>query len=97
MCREGRAWVGAKDVHQMWNTCQRGDWMLNLAARVDAGREEVATVLDWLQAHLCCIRVDIPSELHALPERERIKLLRGAASRLRKVLSSTRIAEKMNL
>ena len=32
-CSETRDWARGKTLREMWNTCERGDWMLWLAAR----------------------------------------------------------------
>ena len=32
-CSEARDWARGKTLREMWNTCERGDWMLWLAAR----------------------------------------------------------------
>ncbi len=97
MCREGRVWVGAKDIYGAWDECVRGDWMLQLAAKVDAGRPAVIAILDWLQAHLCCIRADIPAALLALPEIERLLVLQRTAQWVRSQISSGEIARKLGL
>jgi hypothetical protein len=97
MCREGRAWAGAKDIYEVWDTCRRGDWMLHLATKADAGRPAVIAILDWLQAHLCCIRADIPAALLALPDIDRWVLLNLAAMKLKELVPSTLIAEKLGL
>ena len=33
-CREAREWAKGKDIAQIWAECDRGDWMLWLAAKV---------------------------------------------------------------
>ncbi len=97
MCREGRAWVGAKDIYAAWDTCPRGDWMLQMASAVDAGRPAVIAILDLLQTHLCCIRADIPAALLALPEIERLSVLQRTAQWVRSQISSGEIARKLGL
>lgn len=45
-CSDAIAWVGDRDLAAAWAECQRGDWMLWLAARFGVDRrliEEVRT------------------------------------------------------
>jgi len=38
-CDPALEWVGDKSLHEAWNTCERGDWMLWLAAMVEIDRK----------------------------------------------------------
>ena len=38
-CVEARNWVGSKSLRTAYRTCQRGDWMLWLAGRVEEDRK----------------------------------------------------------
>ena len=38
-CKEAIDWVGNKTIEQAWNECQRGDWLLWLAAKLDIDRK----------------------------------------------------------
>ena len=33
-CEEAREWAIRKDLHTVWTTCERGDWLLWLASRM---------------------------------------------------------------
>ncbi len=33
-CDEAVAWAKGKDLHEVWTTCERGDWLLWLAGRM---------------------------------------------------------------
>ena len=38
-CNEATQWLGRKSARTAWRTCERGDWMLWLAVRVDIDRK----------------------------------------------------------
>ena len=38
-CKPALDWVGDKTIEQAWNECQRGDWLLWLAAKLDIDRK----------------------------------------------------------
>lgn len=38
-CTEAVEWVGRKGIRKSWETCERGDWMLWLAGRIDIDRK----------------------------------------------------------
>jgi len=40
-CWEAKEWADGKTLRESWNTCERGDWMLWLAARVGADRKRL--------------------------------------------------------
>ncbi len=53
-CCEAIVWVGARDVADCWPICERGDWMIWLAKRVDVD-ERVVTL-----AKCGCARLALP-------------------------------------
>ena len=40
-CSEARAWAGRKSLRYAYRTCERGDWLLWLAARIGVGRRAI--------------------------------------------------------
>jgi len=40
-CEDAREWAKGKSLAQAWRTCERGDWMLWLAARAEVRRQDV--------------------------------------------------------
>jgi len=40
-CTEARLWVGARELESAWNECERGDWMLWIAAKAGIDRKLV--------------------------------------------------------
>lgn len=40
-CEEAVAWVGSRDLATAWRECERADWMLWLAARLNVSRQQI--------------------------------------------------------
>ena len=40
-CREAVEWVAGRDIQTAWNECERGDWLLWIAARLEIDRKLV--------------------------------------------------------
>ena len=38
-CSDAVEWVGTRTIEQAWTACERGDWMLWLAGRIDIDRK----------------------------------------------------------
>ena len=53
-CKEAYKWVGKKTLKQAWATCERGDWMLWYAAKVDIDRKLL------VKAACACARLALP-------------------------------------
>lgn len=96
-CREARIWAGKMDVHEVWATCHRGDWMLWLAAEAGANHDAVLAVLRGLQKELTCVMDEIPTKLEELQAVERGALLGLAAEKLRALIPSSEIAKGLGL
>lgn len=64
-CSEAREWVGARDLATAWSECQRGDWMLWLAARAGVDRRVLV---------LACCDVAEPALVHVPPGEDRPRI-----------------------
>ena len=53
-CKEAYKWVGKKTLTEAWATCERGDWMLWYAAKVDIDRKLL------VKAACACARLALP-------------------------------------
>ena len=42
-CSDAVAWIGDKTLAEAWSTCERGDWLLWLAGRVEVDRKLLVT------------------------------------------------------
>ena len=53
-CLEAREWAGERTPEQAWHDCERGDWLLWLAARLDIDRKPLVL------AACACARLALP-------------------------------------
>ncbi len=53
-CKEAYKWVGKKTLTEAWATCERGDWMLWYAAKVNIDRKSL------MKAACACARLALP-------------------------------------
>lgn len=98
-CREGREWVGSRDVQAVWAECPRGDWMLVLMvyANVSPGMVFALTTrfACWLESEPT--QEAITTDLLALDSEARAALLLQLARACRRLVSMEDVARGLHL